>query len=308
MDYNQHPNAIVESTNIGKNTRIWAFAHILSGAEIGEDCNICDHTFIENDVIIGNRVTIKCGVQIWDGVRLEDDVFIGPNATFTNDQFPRSMKYPDNYLTTIVGKGASVGANATLLPGINIGRYAMVGAGAVVTMDVPPYAIVSGNPAAIIGYDSNYVKPTYETRISIPQLKNLKLSGVKVIKLKNVKDLRGNLSVSEFDKDLPFLPKRVFWIYDVPNKEIRGEHAHCSTQLFMICLRGSCIAMVDDGNNRAEIYLDTPDLGLYIPPMIWGIQHKYSHDSILMVFASELYDPDDYIRDYNEFLLLKGKK
>ena len=153
-----------------------------------------------------------------------------------------------------------------------------------------PNTVVSGirfgdpqnDAAAIIGYDSNYAKPTYETRISIPQLQNLKLSGVKVIKLKNVKDLRGNLSVSEFEKDLPFLPKRVFWIYDIPNKEIRGEHAHYSTQLFMICLRGSCIAMVDDGKNKAEIYLDTPDLGLYIPPLIWGTQHKYSHDSILV--------------------------
>jgi len=150
MNYFQHPQALVESTNIGKDTRIWAFSHILPGAEIGEDCNICDHVFIENDVKIGNRVTIKCGVQLWDGVVVEDDVFIGPNATFTNDLFPRSKKYPEKFEKTILRKGSSVGANATILSGVTIGLNAMVGAGAVVTHDVPPCVIVVGNPARIV--------------------------------------------------------------------------------------------------------------------------------------------------------------
>ena len=308
MNYYQHPNAIVESKSIGRNTRIWAFSHILPGAEIGDDCNICDHTYIENDVIIGDRVTIKCGVQLWDGIRLEDDVFVGPNATFTNDNFPRSKQYPEKFLTTVVHKGASIGANATLLPGITIGQYSMVAAGAVVTMDVPPYAVVAGNPAVITGYDSTFSRPTYEKRISEPGLQKLELSGVKVINLKNVRDLRGNLAVCEFEQDLPFQPKRVFWIFDIPSKEIRGEHAHHSSQLFMICLRGSCIALVDDGVNRAEITLDSPHLGLYIPPLIWGTQHKYSPDAVLLVFASEVYDQKDYIREYEEFLRVKGKK
>ena len=148
----QHPNALVETVNIGKGTRIWAFAHILPGAVIGEDCNVCDQTFIENDVIIGNQVTIKCGVQIWDGISLEDHVFVGPNATFTNDRFPRSKQYPNEHPRTVVHKGASIGANATILPGLRIGQFAMVGAGSVVTKDVPPFAIVTGNPAQIIGY------------------------------------------------------------------------------------------------------------------------------------------------------------
>src|SRR3954468_13518903 len=105
-----HPQALCESSTVGENTRIWAFAHVLGGATIGRDCNICDHVFVENDVVIGDRVTVKCGVQLWDGVRLEDDVFIGPNATFTNDIFPRSKNYPASFGQTWVRTGASIGA------------------------------------------------------------------------------------------------------------------------------------------------------------------------------------------------------
>jgi acetyltransferase-like isoleucine patch superfamily enzyme len=157
--YFSHPNAIVETTKIGKGTKIWAFSHVLPEAVIGEDCNLCDHTFFENKVVLGNRVTVKCGVQLWDGITIEDDVFIGPNVTFTNDPFPRSKQYPESYSQTLVRKGASIGANATILPGLTIGQYAMVGAGAVVTKDVPAYAIVWGNPARISGYVKTDMKP-----------------------------------------------------------------------------------------------------------------------------------------------------
>lgn len=142
----------METSDIGPGTSIWAFAHVLAGARIGADCNICDHTFIEGGVVVGDRVTLKCGVQLWEGVTLEDDVFIGPNATFTNDPFPRSRRRPARYARTFVRAGASVGANATILPGLTIGVRAMVGAGAVVTRDVPPLAIVRGNPAVVAGY------------------------------------------------------------------------------------------------------------------------------------------------------------
>lgn len=152
--YFSHKHALVEpGAKIGKRTRIWAFAHILSGAIIGADCNICDHVFIENDVHVGDRVTIKCGVQLWDGLRVEDDVFIGPNATFTNDIFPRSKQYPEKFLQTHIRAGASIGANATILAGVTVREKAMVGAGAVVTKDVPAHAIVVGNPARIIRYE-----------------------------------------------------------------------------------------------------------------------------------------------------------
>lgn len=144
-----HPQALCDSPNIGRATRIWAFSHVLAGARIGEDCNICERCFIENDVIIGNRVTIKSGVDIWDATVIEDDVFIGPSAAFTNNPMPRSKQYLTEHPKIIIRQGASIGANATLLPGIEIGREAMIGAGAVVTKSVPPYAVMKGNPARV---------------------------------------------------------------------------------------------------------------------------------------------------------------
>lgn len=151
-----HDHALVEpGATIGARTRIWAFAHILPEAVIGEDCNICDHTFVENDVQVGDRVTVKSGVQLWDGVRLESDVFIGPNVTFSNDRFPRSRRYPEVLSVVIVRRGASVGASATILPGIVIGENAMVGAGSVVTRSVDSGTLVVGVPARFVRHLSD---------------------------------------------------------------------------------------------------------------------------------------------------------
>lgn len=147
-----HPLSDVQSIKIGQKTKIWQYSVILSGASIGRNCNICAHTLIENNVVVGNNVTIKSGVYIWDGITLEDDVFIGPCVVFTNDKKPRSKQYPTEFSQTIVETGASIGANATILPGIRIGQNALIGAGAVVTKDVPNNAIVVGNPAYIKGY------------------------------------------------------------------------------------------------------------------------------------------------------------
>jgi UDP-2-acetamido-3-amino-2,3-dideoxy-glucuronate N-acetyltransferase len=299
-----HPQALCESTAIGAGTRIWAFAHVLPGARIGAECNICDGVFIENDVVLGNRVTVKCGVQIWDGITVEDDVFIGPNATFTNDPFPRSKIYLETFARTVVRSGASIGANSTILPGVEIGTGAMVGAGAVVTRSVPPNAVVVGNPARIKGYvtDAEHLSaplPAGDTRPS--DKVGLGVGAASLHELRVAKDLRGELSVGEFERELPFAPKRYFLVFNVPSREVRGEHAHRHCDQFLICVRGSCGILLDDGRNRREVTLDRPSRGVYMPAMIWGTQYRYSPDAVLLVFASHYYDPDDYIRSYDEF-------
>lgn len=300
-----HPQAICESTNVGSGTRIWAFVHVLAGAVIGKDCNICDGVFIENDVVIGDRVTIKSGVQLWDGLTIEDDVFIGPNATFTNDPFPRSKQYLPQYKRTIVRPNASIGANATILPGLEIGAGAMIGAGAVVTRSVPPNAIVIGNPARISGYagvEHTRKKTSINSSgvlMGVPG--DLGVSGARIIQLSENIDMRGSLTALEFKESIPFKPIRLFLVYGVPSIEVRGEHAHRSCQQLLCCVTGSCHAIVDDGTNRDEVVLDSPSMLLFVPPMIWGTQYKYSKDAVLLVLASEAYDPTDYIRSYTDF-------
>jgi acetyltransferase-like isoleucine patch superfamily enzyme/dTDP-4-dehydrorhamnose 3,5-epimerase-like enzyme len=305
----RHPQSLVESPHIGHGTRIWAFAHVLPGAVIGEDCNICDHTFVENDVVIGNRVTIKCGVQVWDGLRIEDDVFVGPNATFTNDPMPRSGQHLAEHPLTTIRRGASIGANATVLPGLTIGQNAMVGAGAVVTRSVPPHAVVVGNPARIVRYASSHSGELAErgsapprTGTGLPSVEPLGVRGVVIHRTPVIKDMRGNLLAREIDRGLPFVPKRCFTVFAVPSKEVRGAHAHRALEQLLICLTGSISVVVDDAVSRQEIELDSPELALHVPPMVWAIQYKYSADALLLVMASDLYRADDYIRDYDQFL------
>jgi acetyltransferase-like isoleucine patch superfamily enzyme/dTDP-4-dehydrorhamnose 3,5-epimerase-like enzyme len=302
-----HEKALVESPHIGDGTRIWAFAHILPGARIGRDCNICDHTFIENDVVVGDRVTIKSGVQLWDGVTLEDDVFVGPNATFTNDRFPRSRRPPEKFLRTVIRRGASIGANATVLPGITVGENAMVGAGAVITKDAPPNAILTGNPARITGYaGTDRMSPLASASPVPPGVHATAVEGVTLYRLPVVDDARGNLSFAEVERHVPFAVRRYFVVFNVPSEHIRGEHAHRTLDQFLICVHGSCRIVADDGVNRQEFVLDHPGIAVHIPPMIWAVQYRYSADAVLLALASAPYDPEDYIRDYSQFLELRG--
>jgi UDP-2-acetamido-3-amino-2,3-dideoxy-glucuronate N-acetyltransferase len=306
LAYFRHETAIVESESVGPGTRVWAYVHVLPGAKIGRECNLCDQVFIENDVHIGDRVTIKCGVQIWDGITLEDDVFVGPNATFSNDPFPRSRHKPEEFAKTLVRRGASIGANATILPGLTIGERAMVGAGAVVTRDVPPLAIVAGNPARIVGYDG---APSAEATAAVEPAPTAgasptRVRGVTLHRLPQVDDLRGNLSFGEIGRQVPFDVKRYFLVYGVASKEIRGEHAHRDLHQFLICTHGHCRVVADDGTNRQEFLLDAPSIGLHIAPMVWATQYQYSEDAVLLVLASRWYSPESYIRDYAQFLEL----
>jgi acetyltransferase-like isoleucine patch superfamily enzyme/dTDP-4-dehydrorhamnose 3,5-epimerase-like enzyme len=304
VSVSKHEYALVETPFVGDGTTICAFAHILRGARIGRDCNICDHTFIENDVVVGDRVTIKCGVQLWDGIVIEDDVFVGPNATFTNE--PLSSGNP----RTTIKKRASIGANATILPGLTVGEYAIIGAGAVLTRNAPPRAILEGNPAVIRGYADVSAEHPFRSEPAPPRLGSYAatVEGVVLHHLPLIDDVRGMLSFGEFQRHVPFAIKRYFLVFGVSSKHIRGEHAHKTLHQFLVCVHGRCNVVVDDGTHRQEFILDNPSIGVYIPPMVWAVQYQYSADAVLLVLASDYYDAQDYVRDYETFLELRRER
>ncbi len=307
MGYFKHDTALVESSVIGDGTHIWAFAHILAGARVGRDCNICDHTFLENNVVVGDRVTIKCGVQLWSGLRVEDDVFIGPNATFSNDRYPRSKHQLPEHPLTVLKRGCSIGANATILPGVTIGDGAMVGAGAVVTHNAPPHAILAGNPARITGY-MDTVGESEPAQMVDAAAEPVALGEAVVHRLPKVDDLRGSLIFGEALRHVPFEVKRYFLVFDVTSEHIRGEHAHRRLHQFLVCVAGRCHVVTDDGVSRHEVVLDSPAKGVHIPPMVWATQYKFSRDAVLLVLASDYYDAGDYVRDYHEYLALRQEQ
>jgi UDP-2-acetamido-3-amino-2,3-dideoxy-glucuronate N-acetyltransferase len=303
--YFAHERSLVEpGARIGLGTRIWAFAHVLGGAVIGRDCNICDLTFIENDVVIGDRVTIKCGVQVWDGVRIEDDVFVGPNATFTNDPFPRSKQYPEKFKETRVQRGASIGANATILPGVQIGQYAMVGAGAVVTRDVPPFAIVVGNPAEFRGFgrDAARVTPTPTLHVIGAAARNV-TSATRVPLSADVHFGEG--ARREDQARIPFTPKRLQVVRaGVGSLIVMG--AHRLTHHVVIAAGGSMSVLTDDGKQREIVVLEGGDAGLYVPPGVWTTAAVRSAHAVVVLVSSEEDNADDLVEDYGEFLRMSG--
>ncbi len=202
---------------------------------------------------------------------------------------------------TVIGPGAVVGGNAVIAAGVTIGRQARVEIGAVVESSVPDFAIVKGNPATIIGY-------TDTPRAATPagqgggEVERVGVGDVRLHRMMTAVDLRGRLTVGEFERSVPFRPRRYFLVYDVPSKDTRGEHAHRACHQFLICVHGSVTCVVDDGTARREVVLSDPRLGLHMPPMIWGTQYQYAPGSVVLVFASHYYEPDDYIRDYSSFL------
>ncbi len=304
-DYFQHPTALIESFRIGSGSQIGAFVHVSDGAVVGENTMIGDHVSIKGDVVVGNRVTIKPGVHLLNGLRVEDDVLIGPNATFTAgpdraDAEPHMASVP----VTRLCRGATIGANATVLSGLTIGQGAIVGAGAVVTRNVPRNAIVRGNPARITGYvDTRYeVQPGTPFIAPAVECRPLRVRGAALVPIPRVIDMRGALSFGEFGVQIPFEPRRFFVVHDVPSREVRGEHAHKTLHELLICLKGSCSVMLDDGQQRDEVALNTPTIGLHVPPKLWRVHYKYSADALMLSLCSDYYDADDYIRDYDHFL------
>ena len=300
MDH--HPTAIVETKQVGANTKIGANAHILSGAVVGENCEIAEGAVINSGAVIGRGVKVGFGALIDSNVIVEDEVLIGACAVLTNE---RPYGSSVNDAVTVILKGAIIGANATVLCGLKIGHKASISPGSVVSQNIPQNAIVLGNPAQIVGYVNSprhSVAAVTKVEGQAGEVYKSKVAGVQVTRLPSVPDLRGNLSFGEFERHIPFSTKRFFLIYDVPSRELRGEHAHLANHQFLICVNGSVNALVDNGKEREEFVLDSPNIGIHIPPLVWGTQYKYSEGAILLVFASHLYEATDYIRDYQDFL------
>jgi UDP-2-acetamido-3-amino-2,3-dideoxy-glucuronate N-acetyltransferase len=309
MSFELHPEAVCEAAEVGAGTKIGAWSVVREGAVIGSETTIGTHVLIADGARVGDRVTISGGSQISPGVTIGDDVFVGPNAAFVTDRFPRSGREPA-VEPTEVRPGASIGANATLLPGVRVGEGAMVGAGAVVTRSVPRSAVVVGNPARIVSYtdavSDGAMRPQRTSATAVeepaPEVVESAVKGVALHRFPIARDLRGSLVAAEFEQRLPFVPRRYFMVFDVPGADVRGEHAHRECHQFLTVVSGTVHVVVDDGERREEYVLDDLSTGLHVPPLVWATQYRYSPGSVLLVLASHPYDPRDYIRDYGEFL------
>ncbi len=284
-----------------------ASSRVQGDAAIGSNVCIGRNVTISEEVVIGDNVEIADGVFLDNGVTIDASVYIGANATFTTKNEPRSG-IAAKVQPILIRSGATIGANATITGGVTIGKNANVGPGAVVRRSVPVNAIVEGNPAVIVGYVHSERRRANDHPVAEPATtwKDGNVDGVSVYRLPKIHDLRGTLSVGEFGDSVPFDVKRYFLVFDVPNAEVRGEHAHRECHQFLICLRGEVSIVVDDGTARDEYTLADPATGLHIPPMVWGIQYRHTRDAMLLVFASHTYDPADYIRDYDEFVIEKS--
>jgi UDP-2-acetamido-3-amino-2,3-dideoxy-glucuronate N-acetyltransferase len=281
---------------------VGAFVEISPEAIFGAGCSVGSFCSIEAGVVVGEDVVIESGVAIPSGVIVEAGVRIEANVAFVRSGPLSGGK------GTILRKGCRIGANATIGSGVTVGEGAVIGPGAVVLTSVQPHAVVSGRPAKVIAFSgtaASGVPPQGEGDKRGQQGEfTSRVHGVRLFELPFVHDPRGNLTVGEFERTIPFRPLRYFITFDVPNERVRGEHAHRQCEQFLVCVRGACSVVVDDGRVREEHRLDRPTVGIYVPPMVWATEYKHTPDSTLMVFASHYYDPTDYVRDYQEFLRL----
>ncbi|MES2317821.1 MAG: WxcM-like domain-containing protein [Pseudomonadota bacterium] len=270
-----------------------AFVH--AGADVAASCRLGDYVA----VYAGARIDDDCEVlgftQVWRGVRIGPGVVLEPPGD-------------DADAAIHLGAACQVGANATIGRGVRIGAGAVVEPGSVVAQSVPAHAIVRGAPARVVGYVEQpgaADMPAWRHRAEFPPQPSVSRLGVGDVTLhrhKLVRDPRGDLVFGECPRDIPFQVRRYFLVFGVPSEKTRGEHAHRACKQYLICVRGSCAVLVDDGRARCEVALDSPDLGIYLPPMTWGVQYKYTADALLLVFTSEYYDDADYIRHYPDFL------
>lgn len=234
-----------------------------------------------------------------ENAQIADSVKFGPRVVLAGDG-------------VVLRDNARLDAACVIGEGVSVGQGAWVRAGAVVLRSVPPNAIVEGNPARVVGYlngthsdrrpDPRHIDIHALGNIARPAQVDLGVSESALYLMRRITDTRGALTVGEVPTEVPFAPARYFVVFDVPSMELRGEHAHKECQQFLICLHGSCRVLLDDGVQRCEVTLDRPDMGVFMPAMIWGTQYRYSPDAVLLAFASRPYEADDYLRTYDEFL------
>jgi acetyltransferase-like isoleucine patch superfamily enzyme/dTDP-4-dehydrorhamnose 3,5-epimerase-like enzyme len=298
--------ADVRCRDIGDNTSIGPFATVAATARIGANCSIGSHCSIGENVVLEDGVIIESGVRVGDGTIVMNGAHIEANVTISPIRAGDQASQP----STIIEKNSWIGANVSIAAGLTIGESARILAGSSIVMSVSPNAIVQAPAAAVIGYVDAQPEGA-SAPAAKPSAFSVEISPVADVRIFNfpvVLDPRGNLTVGEFDRQIPFKPLRYFIISNVPDREVRGEHAHHKCHQFLICIRGTCAVIADDGRMRQEVLLDTPSKGIYLPPMTWGTQYKYSPDAVLLVYASDYYDSADYIRSYAEFRKLAAER
>lgn len=291
----------MNAASVHPSSQIGADVVLAAGASIGPNCHLL------------GRITVGAGAVLKGGVTLLGDMVVGRQAVIEPGVcIAAPQPGQGSALASVqIGEQAHIGAGTVLLAGVKIGDHAWVAAGTVVLRHIPAHAIVSGNPAAISGYrnEPGHSPGPASAAAPRPPISGVQASAVEGVSLhhfERIRDLRGDLTVGEFERNVPFRPKRYFLVFDVPSSETRGEHAHHVCQQFLVGVAGSVSVVVDDGRRREEFLLDRPNLGLLIPAGIWGIQYKYSRDAVLLVFASEHYDAADYVRNYDDYLRLRG--
>lgn len=254
---------------------------------------------VSPDAVLGDGCRIDALAFVGSGCVLEEGVTVAVRATVVSASSPEDPRLPG----TIVKAGAVIGVSAVVHGPLTIGRGAVVDAGSTVSVDVPANAIVAGNPAEVVGYtdpgesaSAPFINPPSEAGDSVS------VAGATLVRLSRAVDLRGSLTATEVGRGLPFVPRRMFVVFDVANRKVRGSHAHHQLHQYLVAVGGQLTVAIDDGHQRFQVMLDHPYLGLHIPPMVWASQYDFSPGCALVVLASAEYDADDYIRDYEEYL------
>jgi UDP-2-acetamido-3-amino-2,3-dideoxy-glucuronate N-acetyltransferase len=298
MNYRTHPSALIENSNIADGCAIGPHSVLRNGIRLAENCSIGDCVVLDGPLDLGKQVIIDAHCFLRGPATIGEAVRFGPQACMSSS----------NGEPVIIKHSVLIGSNATISGPLVIAEYAIIEPGAVVTKNVPANAVVAGNPAKIVRYQRAVSAPViWREPVSSEAVIPTAVRGVTLHQLPVVEDLRGNLTFGEIERHVPFAVKRYFLTFDVASEEARGEHAHRTLHQFLLCVHGRVHIVADDGRNGQEFILDRPNLALHLPPLVWGVQYHFSPGSVLLVLCSDFYDPEDYIRDYADFLSLANK-